>query len=94
LCFKVYKIKDSNITYKFITDLLSDIFSIIGYLIYIEIIEINVFNCNYNLRKNISLRGKSDSSFYGSNLNIIDEDEISDDSNENTTSNASVSDMY
>ena len=94
LCLKVYKIKDANITYKFITDLLSDIFSIIGYLIYIEIIEINVFNCNYNLRKNISLRGKSDSSFYGSNLNIIDEDEISDDSNENTTSNASVSDMY
>ena len=94
LCFKVYKIEDSNITYKFTTDLLSDIFSIIGYLIYIEIIEINIFNCNYNLRKNISLRGKSDSSFFGTNLNIIDEDEISEDSNENTTSNASVSDMY
>ena len=94
LCLKVFEIEDSIIIHKFITDFISDILSIIGYLIYIEIIEINICNCNYNLRKYITLRGKSDSSVFGTNFNIIEEDEVSDDSNENHTSNASISDMY
>ena len=96
LCLKVFEIEDSNIINKFITDFISDILSIIGYLIYIEIIEINICNCNYNLRKYITLRGKSDSSLFGTNFNIVEEDEVSDDSNENENqiSNASVSDMY
>ena len=94
LCLKVFEIEDSIIIHKFITDFISDFLSIIGYLIYIEIIEINICNCNYNLRKYIALRGKSDSSVFGTNFNIIEEDEVSDDSNENHTSNASISDMY
>ena len=85
---------DDIIITNFIIDLLSDFLPFIGYLIYIEIIEINICNCNYNLRKYITLRGKSDSSVFGTNFNIIEEDEVSDDSNENHTSNASISDMY
>ena len=41
---------------KFIISIISDIFSVIGYLIYLEIVEINIFNLNNNLRRNIMAR--------------------------------------
>ena len=43
----------------FIT-LISDILSIFGYLLYIEIIELNIKGFNYNLKKNIMARGDKD----------------------------------
>ena len=41
-------------------DFASDITSIIGFLIYLEIIELNFCGFNENLKKNIILRGKFD----------------------------------
>jgi hypothetical protein len=84
---------DDIIITNFIIDLLSDFLSFIGYLIYIEIIEINICNCNYNLRKNIMLRGRTESSIYDGNLGIFEDDEdITDDSKDKFSSNVSV--MY
>ena len=42
---------------KFILDLAGDITSIIGFLVYLEIIELNFCKFNYNLRRNIINRG-------------------------------------
>ena len=41
----------------FALDMLGDIFSFIGFLIFLEIIELNFCNLNFNLRKNITRRG-------------------------------------
>ena len=41
----------------FALDILGDVFSFIGFLIYLEIIELNFCNLNFNLRKNITQRG-------------------------------------
>ena len=43
---------------RFFLDIGGDIVCLIGFLIYLEIIELNCFNLNYNLRKNIILRGR------------------------------------
>ena len=95
LCSRAVQIHemDDIIITNFIIDLLSDFLSFIGYLIYIEIIEINICNCNYNLRKNIMLRGRTESSIYDGNLGIFEDDEdITDDSKDKFSSNVSV--MY
>ena len=44
------------IEYKFTSDFLGDILSIIGFLVYLEIIELNFCNLDYNLRRNIMKR--------------------------------------
>jgi hypothetical protein len=46
---------------KFSLDISGDIISLIGFLIYLEIIELNFNEYNYNLRKNIIQRGLVDS---------------------------------
>ena len=46
---------------KFIFDTFGDIISFIGFLVYLEIIELNFCNLNINLRKNIILRSRYDS---------------------------------
>ena len=43
---------------RFFLDIAGDIVCFIGLLVYLEIIELNCFNLNYNLRKNIILRGR------------------------------------
>jgi hypothetical protein len=49
--------KDDGIRIKkFTLDISGDILSIIGFLFYLEIIEINICNLNYNLRKSIMKR--------------------------------------
>ena len=95
LCSRAVQIHEMNdiIITNFIIDLLSDFLSFIGYLIYIEIIEINICNFNYNLRKNIMLRGRTESSIYDGNLGIFEDDEdITDDSKDKFSSNVSI--MY
>ena len=42
---------------KIILDFCSDFFSIIGYLIYLEIIELHFCKFDYNIRRNILERG-------------------------------------
>ena len=41
------------IEYKFTLDVSGDLLSIIGFLVYLEIIELNFCNLDYNLRKTI-----------------------------------------
>ena len=65
---------------KLIFDMFGDIFSFIGFLIYLEIIELNFCRLNINLRKYIILR-----SHYDSLENLEDiEDTLSDDEEENS----------
>ena len=45
---------------KFILDITGDTFSILGFLIYLEIIELHFFNLDFNLRKNIIIRSESE----------------------------------
>ena len=54
---------------KFILDSTGDIFCIISNLIYLEILELNFCNLNYNLRITIIERGLLDS--YGDNENDL-----------------------
>ena len=51
---------EKNQLSKFLLDISGDIASIIGFLIYLEIIELNFCNLNYNLKKNIIKRGEKD----------------------------------
>ena len=44
----------------FIFDFLSQVFSILGTIIYLELIELNFCNLNHNLKKYINLRAKFD----------------------------------
>ena len=48
---------------KFLLDISGDITSILGFLIYLEIIELNFCNLNFNLKKNIISRSKDDYQF-------------------------------
>ena len=50
------KNENDNVT-KFSLDISGDILSFLGFLVYLEIIELNFCNLNYNLRKNIMKRG-------------------------------------
>ena len=59
---------------KFYLDISGDIISLMGFLIYLEIIELNFKEYNYNLRKNIIERGLVDSE----GLENIDMDAIND----------------
>ena len=45
---------------KFLLDVFGDIASILGFLIFLEIIELNFCKLNYNLKKNIISRGEND----------------------------------
>ena len=55
----IINFKDNDIT-KSILSLLADFFAFIGYLIYVEIIELNFCDLNQNLRKTISERSSLD----------------------------------
>ena len=68
---------------KFSLDILGDIFSSFGFLIYLEIIELNFCELNYNLRRKISERADNEKLGY---LGIEDEDE-DDDEDENQNQN-------
>ena len=55
----------------FFLDLASDIFAIISFLIFLEIIELNFCGLNVNLRKYISLRSSIDSHEYNISEDVL-----------------------
>ena len=65
----IFFIKDlfskENQLQKFLMDESGDIVSIIGFLIYLEILELNFCNLNYNLKKNIIKRGENETEDIG-----------------------------
>jgi hypothetical protein len=69
------------VIYKCILDLGGDLMSIIGFLVYLEIIELKFGNYDYNLKVNIIKRGIVDS--FGKNKSIINEEEEKESENEN-----------
>jgi hypothetical protein len=73
--------KEKSQLEKFLLDESGDIASIIGFLIYLEMIELNFCGFNYNLKKNIVERSKSD--YIETVLNemaILQDNDDSDDS--------------
>lgn len=68
------------VIYKFCLDLSGDLFSFIGFLMYLEIIELKFGNYDYNLKVNIIKRGIIDS--FGKNKSIINEEEEKESENE------------
>ena len=46
--------------YKFVLDIIGNVLSFFGFLIYLEMIELNFCGFNYNLRKNIIKRSNDD----------------------------------
>ena len=86
--------KKSTDVKKFLLDVSGDIGSIIGFLIYLEIIELNFCGFNFNLKKNIIQRSESD---YVQSLaatmiplddNFEDSEDEDDDSNDNSNDNS------
>ena len=67
------------IEYKFSLDFTGDILSSIGFLVYLEIIELNFCGLNYNLKRKISERGVYE--IYGF-LGIDEEDDDDEEENE------------
>ena len=62
---------------RFFFDITGDIISLIGYLIYLEIIELNICGLNYNLKKYISDRGLDNGLYkldYSGTINTDDEE--------------------
>ena len=55
---KLFKTKEQ--LKKFLLDTSGDIASILGFLIYLEIIELNFCGLNFNLKKNIISRSEDD----------------------------------
>ena len=74
---------------KFFLDVSGDICSFIGFLIYLEIIELKIFKLNYNTRKNIIKRSQEDSlicdDFYNENIQEDEDDDEENDNNYNCT---------
>ena len=69
-------------------DVAGDIVCLIGFLIYLEIIELKFFGLNYNLRKYIMQRG-IDNDYSILSINIIKDEEISEDDTSNQTDEVS-----
>lgn len=64
-------------------DVISDVLAFLGYLIYLEIIEIKFLNLNKNIRREISIRGEMDIFLKDTELaEIIKDDDDEDDDNE------------
>ena len=60
LFFREDLFQGDNHIKKFLLDITGDIFAIFGFLIYLEMIELNFCNLDLNLRKNIIKRGEKD----------------------------------
>ena len=64
---------DKNKIPKFLTDEFGDTFSIIGFLIYLEIIELHFCNLDYNLKNNIINRSNDEIKELASFIEVIDQ---------------------
>ena len=60
-------------TIKHCIDIIGDFIALIGFVIYLELVEIKILGLNYNLKKNIRKRSIADFS----NINIVNDDEQS-----------------
>ena len=69
---------------KFILDISGDIIAIIGFLIYLEIIVLNFWNLDYNVKQNIIKRGIEEAENFIIKYNDDDEEEEKIELNENT----------
>ena len=69
---------------KFILDISGDIIAIIGFLIYLEIIVLNFWNLDYNVKQNIIKRGIEETENFIIKYNDDDEEEEKIELNENT----------
>ena len=88
------KKNDYYLMIKLILDLFSDFFSIIGYIIYLEIIELNFCGFNYNLRKNIIIRGRYDSNHLDTYSSLFEEEGEESSENEKSKSDSSITELY
>lgn len=73
---------------KCLLDIVGDMFSVLGFLIYLEIIVLNFCKCENNIKKNIIKRCFKES--YGINRNIINESQIENDKEDKSFSSEEV----
>ena len=89
--FLLYQINGNEtkkyLNVSFFIDLSSDISAIIGFLIYLEIIELNFCDLNKNLRKYIITRGRLDSDYYDIESENESDKSSSIESDENSNKN-------
>ena len=69
---KIMEFTVKEAKYNFFLDISGDIFSIIGFLIYLEIFILNCCGLNYDSRKNIDLRSRMDSLLGMSSVDMSD----------------------
>ena len=60
IIFLIYYISTNTLNSEYIFDVLSLFFSVLGTIIYLELIELNFWGLNFDLKKNINLRAQSD----------------------------------
>ena len=68
-------VKDHHVEYievKYSLNIIGDIISLIGFMIYLEIIELNFCDFNYNIRKSIAKRGLNELQFLEDNSEDFD----------------------
>ena len=79
---------------RFFLDISGDFICLIGFFIYLEIIELNICNLNHDLRKNISKRGilkESEKIKFNNTFPILDEEEEEDEKDKEEEDNNSKS---
>ena len=59
ICF-IYYLSTNSLKNDFVFDLLSQFFSLLGTIIYLELIELNFCGLNHNLKKNIKFRANNE----------------------------------
>ena len=78
---------------RYVLDMSGDVVCFIGFLIYLEIIELNIYGLNYNLRKNIIKRGKENDLFIFDFTEILTEDDEDESNKSYTTENNELSEI-
>ena len=73
--FREHLFNGENKLQKFLLDEFGDFFSIIGFLIYLEIIELHFCNLDYNLKNNIIKRSNTEIQELASFIGMLEEDE-------------------
>ena len=85
---KYFRTDDKYKKKKYFCDFTGDIFSLIGFLIYLEIIVLKIFNLDYNIRANITRRSFGES--YGINKKPINENDNENDNEERSFASEEV----
>ena len=69
---------EKEILFKLIIDIIEEVFSLFGFMVYLEIIELKFWGLNYDIRKNISRRSVEDSNIdihFKDDSSLINEEE-------------------